>query len=402
MSTFTYTALDKTNAFVKGKIEGKNEKKAVAKLEGEGFMIVNIKEEKVSRFIRLNNLLNNVNRLDLIFFTRHLHTMLESGIGMDQAVKISAEQVTNEKFRQVLNDIHQQVLQGQTLHAALSKHDKYFSHFYINVIKIGEKSGKLDEVLGHLLEQQENDYELITKARNSMLYPIIIIIALLLMVTMMMIFVIPRVTGILSEYDVELPLATKVLIGTNSFFLKFGIILLPVVILAVYLLRRWIKTPKGKRRWDSLLMRLPYLKGILIEFYNARITRSLSALLKSGIAIDQAVKLVADATSNTLYAESLDDGLKFIRRGLPIGEVLAGHPKLYPPITRRMIEVGERTGKLDHMLTRLAIFYERSVTNKLGNLATVIEPVLLLLVGLVVAFVAIAVLTPIWKFSDTI
>ncbi len=402
MSTFLYTGLDTASAYVKGRVEAKNQKKALAQLEGEGFMIVNIKEEKTKRFGKINSIFDSVTRLDKIFFTRHLFTMLESGIALDHAVKITAEQINNQKFKAVLEDIHARLRQGQTFYSALGQHPRFFSNFFINLVKVGEKSGKLEEVLFYLLEQQESDYELLTKSRGAMIYPSIIITALLVMVTFMMVFVVPKVTGVLTQYDVDLPIATKVLIAISKFLISYGIFLIPVIALLAFAFRKWIKTNKGKHVWHSFLLKIPRLNKMIVEFNLARLARSMSALLKSGVSFDEAMELAASVSNNVMFQDSLRVGIPFIQKGVGFSEVLKGYPKLYPPITTRMVEVGERSGKLDHMLSRLATFYEKSVTTSIGNLASVIEPVLLLCIGFAVAFVAIAVLTPIWKFSETI
>ncbi|MFC1687412.1 type II secretion system F family protein [Patescibacteria group bacterium] len=402
MAEFIYNALDKTDSYVNGKIEASNVKKATEKLESEGFLLVNIKLVKHSRYSRLNHMFEGVSRLDKIFFTRHLYTMLESGMAMDQAVKITSEQTTNQKFREILTDIYKRVQKGQSFHSALGQHPKYFSSFFINLIKVGENSGKLDDALSYLLEQQEKDYDLLTQARGAMVYPIIIIAALVGMVTLMMTFVVPQVTSVLIQYEVELPFATKVLIGLSNFLLQWGLALIPVLGILIYVIVRWTKSPKGKKKWDTFLLKIPQLKKILMEFNLARFTRALSSLLKSGVMLNEALDLTAGVSNNSLYQESQRSGIIFIQKGIPLADVLKGYPKLYPSITSRMIEVGERTGKLDHMLTRLAIFYEKSVSATIKNLASIIEPTLLLLIGFTVGFVAIAVLTPIWKFSETI
>ncbi|PIS42610.1 MAG: hypothetical protein COT24_02695 [Candidatus Kerfeldbacteria bacterium CG08_land_8_20_14_0_20_40_16] len=402
MTLFKYTALDSKNSFVKGKIEAKSEKKAIAELEKEGFLIVNINQEKTSRFAKFNNIFKNVTRLDIIFFTRHLYTMMESGIALDQAVKITSEQVTNLKFKEILLDIYQRLQKGQSFYNALSHYDKYFSSFYINLIRVGEMSGKLDEVLSYLLDQLESDYDLKVKARGAMIYPSIIVSALFIMVIFMMVFVVPKISSILKEYDVELPLATRILIGISDFLLNFGLLLIPVIIILVIIFRKLKKTPKGKWRWDSLLLKIPQLNQIIIKFNLARFARSLNALLMSGVSIDVALKLSAEVSSNSHYQKSLKSGVRFIEKGIPLAEVLKGYPTLYPAITLRMIEVGEKSGKLTQMLKKLADFYEKSVAATMTNLASVIEPFLLLFVGLAVAFVAVSVLTPIWKFTETI
>jgi len=402
MSIFTYTALDKSNSYVKGKIDAKNSKKAVAQLEKEGFLIINIKQDKASRWAKINNLVINVTRLDKIFFTRHLYTMLESGIALDQAVKITAEQTSNQKFKEVLMDIYERLRKGQNFHSALAHHPQYFSNFFINLVRVGEKSGKLDEVLYYILEQQERDYEIMTKATGAMIYPSIIVTALIVIVIFMMVFVIPKITSVLTEYEVDLPIATKVLIWLSNFLIHYGFILLPLFVIAVFLFRKWTRKGKGKLKWDSFILGIPRLKKVIIEFNQARLTRSLSAMLKSGVQIDHALELAADVSSNSQYQKSLRSAVNFVQKGIPLAEVLKGYQKLYPPITTRMVEIGEKTGRLDHMLSRLAIFYEKSVTTAIGNLAAVIEPILLLTIGLAVAFVAISVLTPIWKFQETI
>lgn len=402
MAIFTYTGLDKNNNYIKSTLETSSLKKATQVLEKEGVLLVNIKEEKIARSAFFDRIFNNVTRLDKIFFTRHLHTMLESGIALDQAIKIIGEQSTNKQLKEALSDIHRRLQNGESFHQCLQSHPKYFSKFYINIVKVGEKSGKLDEVLEQLLQQQESDYELISRARGAMVYPSVIICALIIMVIFMMIFVIPKVTAVLTEYKVTLPLATRILIGLSNFLIHYGLFLIPVIILIIYLFKRWIKSKKGKWHWDSFLLNLPHFKKIMVEFNLARFSRAMSALMKSGVPIDESLALAADVSSNSHYALSLAAGIQFVRKGIPLAEILKGYPKLYPPITVRMIEVGERTGKLDHMLMRLATFYEKSVLNTISNLASVIEPILLLAIGLAVAFVAVSVLTPIWKFSETV
>lgn len=402
MSTFLYTALDKVNSYTKGKIEANSQKKATAALEKEGFMIVNIKQEKASGWEKFNNIFQRISWQDKIFFTRHLYTMLESGIALDHAIKTCAEQTTNRKLTEILNDIHDRIQKGQPLHSSLAFYRKYFSNFYISLIRVGETSGKLDEVLQHLLEQQERDYDLRTKALGAMTYPAIIVSAMVVMVISMVIFVIPKITSVLTQYEVELPITTKILVGLSDFLVHYGIFLIPVAIFLYWLFKTMIKKPGVKWRWDSMFLGLPRFGRLIKEFNLARFSRAMCALLKSGVPINTAMDLTAGVSSNSHYQKSVRDGIQFIQKGVPLAEVLKGYPKLYPPLTSRMIELGEKTGKLDYMLSRLAIFYEKSVETSITNLSTIIEPLMMIVIGFMVAFVAVSVLTPIWKFSDTI
>lgn len=401
MPIFYYTALDQADAFTKGQIEARHRKAARAKLEGEGFVIVNIKQEKIQRWWN-TNFWQSISALDRIFFTRNLHTLVGAGISLDQAVNITAEQTTNDKLRPILEDIALNLRRGQTFHSVLNRYPNVFGRFFIDLVRVGEISGKLDETLGYLLEEQERDYDLRTKARGAMIYPIIILCALVIMVTFMLAFVIPRVAGVLDQYQVQLPLATRILLALSSFITSYGFYTLPVLVALVYGYVRWHRTVPGRRLVDGWLLKTPIVHRLIKEFNLARFTRSLSSLLKSGQSIDQALELCASTATNVHYQEALRGAIQFVRKGLPLGEVMKGNPKLFPPLTCRMVEVGERTGKLDDMTTRLAVFYEKSVSTSLENLSATIEPILILVVGLIVGFVAVSILTPVWKFSATI
>lgn len=403
MKTFQYTALNAKNVFVKGKHEAKSLKRARAELTGSGLEIITVRYEPGVRLRWYNSTFSTVSRLDKIFFTSHLHTLLESGVALDQALWVTAEQASNPKFKAILLDMLGQIRRGQSLNSALAGYPKYFSNFYINLVRVGETSGNLSDTLFYLLEQQEKDHDILIKARGAMIYPSIIMTALVAMIIVMMVFVIPSVTGLLLQYKVQLPLATRVLIAVSNFITHWGIETAMALILAAVLLHRWVaKHGRGKWYWDGLLLHVPKLRQIIVEFNLARFARAMSSLLKSGIAIDQALNLAASVSDNSHYQKTIQGCVPLVRRGVPLGEIVRGYPLLYPPIASRMIEVGERTGRLDHMLGRLAAFYEKSVTTALGNISAIIEPVLLIGIGLSVGFVAIAILTPIWKFSQTV
>jgi type II secretory pathway component PulF len=301
MPRYHYTAISKKNIFTKDVLDAWSAKKAVQKLEKKGLLVVNIKREEKPRWERFNHLFDRVSRLDKIFLTRHLMTMLESGISLDQALHIASEQANNRRFRLVLQDLYKRVQKGEALHLALSHYPKYFSSFYINLIHVGETSGKLEQTLEYLLEQQERDYELLTKTRSAMMYPSIIIGALCIIVIFMMTFVVPRVTGVLTEYNVTLPLATRILIGLSRFLTTYGLYCIPGLVLLVYLFRRAIHTPRGKWYWDACLLKIPRFRTIFVELNCARLTRSMSAMMKSGIPIDKAVALASEVTSHSHY-----------------------------------------------------------------------------------------------------
>ncbi len=398
---FSYTALDSNNNYIRGTISGKSAKRVLKDLAKQDLIVINIRQENKPWFSKLQTI-TTIRTLDKILFTRHLHTLLESGIVLDQAIKITEDQTNNQRFKQMLHEIHGRVRKGESLSNSLSKYPSFFSPFYINLINVGERSGTLDDVLAHLLEQQERDYELVTKTRGAMIYPGIIIAAAITIVTLMLTFVIPNITAILTEYNVELPLATKILIFISNTLLQYGLIVVALGIVWAYLIKQWFKTPKGKNFWHSFKLKIPVLKEVIKEFNLARFSRAMNALLKSGMSIDESLELAGSICGNVRYQQTIKSSIGLVRKGVPLTEVLKGYPEIYPPITVQMLEVGEKTGKSDHMFNKLANFYEKSVLNTINNLSSIIEPVLLLMIGLGVAFIAVSVLTPIWKFAQTI
>lgn len=401
MPSYAYTALDSKDAFVKGRVQARHQRAATRKLEGEGFTVVSVKREFIETWYN-RPLWQPVSLEDRIFFTRNLQTLVAAGIGLDQAVHISSEQTTNQRFRPILADIAKRLRQGQSFHSTLQRYPNVFSTFFINLVRVGESSGKLDETLEYLLVQQERDYDLRSKARGAMIYPLIILGALLVMVTLMLTFVIPKVASVLNQYKVELPLTTRILLALSNFLVHYGLYLLPIIVVLAFLGRQWSRTKRGRWFLDGLVLRLPIIRRVVIEFNLARFGRSLSSLLKSGIAINQALALSTTVTGNIRYQTAIERGIPLIEKGLPLHEVLVAQPQLYPPLVTRMVEVGERSGKLEEMTDRIAHFYEKSVTGLLENLSSTLEPLLLILVGAAVGFIAVSVLTPVWRFSATI
>ncbi|MFH0820113.1 MAG: type II secretion system F family protein [bacterium] len=402
MPIYTFSALKEDNSYIKGKVKARSQKKAIKILEKEKLLTVNIKKEK--KFVWDKVLaFSTVSRIDKINFTRHLEAYLEAGVNLGEAVKIAAEQTTNKKLQGILDDIHKKIMGGQSLNGALSQHSKYFSKYFIRLIRVGEESGSLDKILRQLLEQQEKEYELIGTVRRSLTYPIIIILAAIAVVVFMMTFVIPTVAKVLIDYGGKLPLATKILITVSNFLVNFGLLMALLIIVIVVFLRIIIKrTPWGKWYFESFLFSVPILKRIIIEYNIAHFTTSMSAPLMSGIPIDKALELAAESYPNSHYRKTIKESIIFIHRGVSLSEVLRAHPKLYPPNVIRIIEIGERTGRIDNMFSHLANFYQKSVTNTLSNLSTVIEPFLLIAIGLTVCFIAVSILTPIWSFAETV
>ncbi len=401
MPNFSYTALTATNAYRRGMLVARRLKQAHRDLERQKLTVITLQREQRETWFN-RDLGQSVSLQEKIMITRHLQTMLAAGIALDQALKTLAEQTNNRRVRMVLSDVERRTKGGQPFHQSLRQHPKYFSTLYVNLIRVGEASGKLDQTLSYLLVQQENDYRLRTKIFNASLYPAIILTALIAMVTLMLVFVIPQIESVLGSYNVELPIQTKILLWLSRGLTNFWYIIAPALIFLVLGIRWIFRTARGKRAWDGFIIKLPLVRQLIQEVNQAIITRTLTATLKSGLSLDQALELTRSVTGHTDYRASLERGIRLVRRGVPFNEILRGSPNLYPPLTTRMVEVGEKSGQLDQMLEKLAEFYETSVETKLNNLSSIIEPLLILTVGLIAGYIAISVMTPIWSFSKTV
>lgn len=402
MGRYYYTALNiYDNSYTKGTIAAPWQRAAILKLEQSNFLVINIKKHK-NKYLKNFYLFSPISRLDKIYFTRHLYSFVKAGISLNESIKIAADQSNNKKLKKILLDVHSKIIEGESLYASLNYHKKYFSNYFINLIKLGEESGVLEESLEHLLEQQEKEFELLTKVKSALIYPSIIIIAAISVVIFMMVYIVPVITSVFLKEGASLPLPTRILINASSFLVYYGYTIL-LLILGLFLIIKWaFKTKNGKWIFEAILFKTPIIKNYLIEFNLARFSRSLSALLSSGFAIDKSLKLVEATSGNEHYKVSINKCVELVRRGVPVTEVLENYPDLYPISMVRIIKIGEKTGRTDKMVLHLAKFYEKSIFNMLNNISSVIEPFLILFIGLVVGYIAVSVLLPIWSYVETV
>ena len=401
MAIYKYAAVNGGNQLSKGFIKARTNSQAVQQIKDKGMFLLNLEKEP-TRIIHKLQTYSTVSRLEKIQVTRFLYTFLSSGLSLSKALEIAKEQTGNYRLQDILEKVREDIQGGQSLSKSLETYRRFFGPYYINLIKVGEGSGTLEDTLKHLLEQQERDYELISNVRGAMFYPVIVILAAIAAVTFLMIFVIPTIADVLTDYGSELPIQTKILVATSNFFVEYILFLLPAFVLAIYSFRLLIKTKLGQWYFEAILLKTPLLKKMVVEYNNARIMRALWAPLKSGLNFNKALELAAQTCNNAHYRQSIEKSAELIHRGVPLSEVLRGYKELYPASVYGMIQVGESTGRIDDMLKRLSEFYEQSVNHTFKNISSVIEPILLIFIGLIVGFIVVSVLTPIWKFSETI
>lgn len=343
------------------------------------------------------NLFHRIKPSEKIFFTQQLEIMVRTGFSLAQGLRTLAKQIENKRFKEITLNLSQQIEQGSTFAKSLNLYPAVFSEIYRSMIAAGESSGKLDEALKRLVIQMKKMYELKSKVKGAMIYPGIVLSAMLLIGTFMFIFVMPKIIDIYREADAKLPLPTRVVIAFTDFITQYGIFALIGLVVLLFVLFRFIKTKKGRRIYHQILLKLPIAKGIISKINIASFSRNLSSLLKTDIPIVETFLIVSRTQSNVLYQEQLEKAAYELKTGVAVTKILEKNPKLFPPVVTQIISVGEQTGTLDTTSEELAIFYEEELAQTFANLATIIEPVLMLILGLGVGVLAVAVVMPIYS-----
>jgi len=401
---FKYTARSTTGETAHGQMEAESEIELKNMLAEQNLSLEDI-ETVTAPVIRQQikpGLFQKISIVDKIFFAQNLQVMIRAGLPMAAALKTLIDQTENKLLKKILNDINDHVVRGITLSDALARHPKVFSELFVNMIRAGEKSGKLEEVLGQVTVQLRKNHALIAKVRGALTYPIIVIIAMIGIGIGMIVFVIPKITDIFSEVNATLPLPTRILIGLSNFIINNGLLVTLGVIILIWLFMRFIKSKRGRHLWHRLLLKLPVLNSILKKINLASFCRTFSSLIKTDIPIVQAFKITASTINNVIYREAIDNMGDQVRQGVQIASILPQYPMLFPPLVVQMITVGENTGSLDKLLEELAGFYEEEVDQTMSTLSTIIEPLLMIILGIGVGSMAVAIILPLYSLTQSI
>lgn len=337
-----------------------------------------------------------------IFFTQNLGVMLRGGFSISRAMGTLALQTNHKYFRRVILELKSDLESGNNLAQSLKKHPRVFPDLFINMISAGEVSGKLDDVLKALTVQMKKDHQLISKVKGAMTYPIVVIIAMIGAGIAMVTFVVPKLADIFSQNGAKLPLPTRVLIGISDLFRLHWLILIICVAGAIVAGVSFGRSKVGQRWIDTLILHAPIAGPIVKKINLARFTRSLSSMLATDIPIIQTFQVIGRTLTSLQYRQSIEESAQALRGGLSIAKVLEKYPKLYPPLVQQMVSVGEESGTLDEVSGELATFYEEEVDQIMSNLSTIIEPVLLLMLGGAVAGMAVAIMLPIYSLTDQV
>jgi len=337
-----------------------------------------------------------------IFLTQHLFLMLKGGFLISEALETLKEEVKSKSLKRALEDISKRILAGESLNKSLARHPKIFDQFYQNIVKIGEESGSLENNLNYLTSQIRSEYETKKRIKGAMIYPLIVIILALIIALVVTIFILPKIINIFTIMEIKLPLVTMILIKSVSFLQKNWIFIIAGIMLIIFLFKILRKLRIFRYYSDKLIISLPIVGVILKNLTLSRLSHSLYTLLKSGLPILESLELISQALPNEVFKKNLVAVKLEVERGGKISQGLKNFPETFPLIFSQMISVGEKSGALEDSCLYLSKFYQREVDSSLGSLSTVLEPILLILVGIFVAFIALAIITPIYRFSGAL
>ncbi len=398
---FLYQARNKAGDFKKGTVTAASQSKAEQLLTDNGLIIISLKEQKVSWLDGLQNFSNRVGYKDLVLFSRQFSTLVGARVPIVQSLRILESQVSNKGLVNVTKSLVQSVESGDSLSSALARHPRIFGNIYVSLVRSGEASGKVSESLSYLADQLEKDYDLRSRVKSAMTYPTFVLSALVLVGILMFKFVLPNLVAVLKEQNAELPFVSKILIQFTDFFQVFWwVVILALVGLAVAA-RYYAHTRAGRYAWDKLKMNLPVIGQILEKIYLARFARNLATLVAGGIPIIQALRIISEIINNVIYRDILLDVAMQVTNGKSVGESLAKY-KQFPPLVTQMVKVGEQTAQLDTILLKLATFYEKEVDAKVGMLSSLLEPIIMLILGLGVGILVAGVLLPIYNLASAV
>ncbi|MFQ5540906.1 MAG: type II secretion system F family protein [Candidatus Paceibacteria bacterium] len=398
---FKYQALDQSGAAQDGTIDAVSRDVAIASLQRRGLSITSIEEvEKEGQGFNIT-LFESVSTKDVVLLSRQIATLFEAQVSALRVFRLLASEAEKPLMQRVLTEVADDLQAGSPISKALGKHPKVFSAFYVNMVKSGEESGKLDQTFLYLADYLDRTYEIVSKARNALIYPAFVISTFVIVMILMMTMVIPRISAILIDSGQDIPFYTKVVIALSDFFVSYGVFLLILVVVGGFFLTRYALTDAGKAQFDRLQLATPYVGNLYKKLYLSRIADNLATMLTSGISVVQATEITATVVGNDLYADILTDVSGAVKGGGSMSAALAEYPEV-PGIMVAMIRVGEETGELGSILKTLARFYQREVSNAVDTLVDLIEPFMIVVLGLGVGILLASVLIPIYNISSAI
>jgi len=403
MPRYFYIARSLRGEREEGILEAKNESELARTLRKEGLILVSAKKEELKRAKRIEiPFFRKVSLVEKMMFTRNLKVMISAGISLPRALETLAVQAKSKKFREALLNIKEEIIKGKSFSEGLSKYPDIFPEIFTSMVKVGEEGGRVEEVLEILTRQMEREHELKSKIKGAMMYPAVIIMAMLGIGALMLMMVVPKISATFKELDIPLPAMTQFVIWLGETLATRWYLVILAIFSFPFLFWQIKKTKTGKRIFDLLTLKIPIISPIIKQTNSAYTARTLSSLIVSGVPIARSLEVLSGALENVFYKRAMEVAAEEVRKGAKLSDILQNYQTIYPLLVIQMIAVGEETGQTSEILEKLADFFEEEVTNATKNLATVIEPLIMLLIGGAVGFFAISMIQPMYAMLGAI
>ncbi len=406
MPMYAYKGMTAAGKSVSATAESENPRALKASLRREGIFLTELKEtrqhknnEPQTALTRWAKLRERVSTQELATATRQLSTLIGAGIPLVDALIALIDQVDNPVFKSIWSDVKQRVNEGTNFADALSMHPRVFSGLYVNMIRAGESSGAFEVVLNRLADFTESQAELRSKLMGTMMYPVIMMFMAMVVVTILFVFVIPKIAKIFESQKVSLPTPTRLLIGLSSIMRNYGVLLIALLIGGAIFFRRWMQSEKGKPKWDKFVLKIPFFGELVRMIAVTRLTRTLSTLLGSGVPLLTAFDIVKNVVQNDVLSKVIENARESVKEGESIAAPLKRSGQ-FPPIMTHMIAIGEKSGELESMLAQVAKSYEVQVNARLQAATSILEPIMIVVMGVVVAFIVFSILMPMMQISS--
>lgn len=405
---FQYKATAEDGSVKEGEAQADSKSALYDDLREKGLVLLTAVEEKDkgSFYMRISHriekITGRIKEKDKIMFARNLGAMVKAGLPISRALGVMERQTKNPKFKALMGDLENEIRSGNSFHGAMKKHDNVFSSLFIAMTEAGEESGNLAETLKDVSDHMERGYKLKKKVKGALMYPAVIIAAMIIIAILMLIYVVPTLTKTFIDLNVELPASTRFIIATSNFFSSHSLLALGIIAAAIGGTIWALRTPRGKHIGESIVLSLPVVGNLVRESNAAQTMSTLSSLLAAGVDVVESIEITSHVVQNTHFKKVLDSMHQRIQKGVTMSEIFGEHEKLYPPFVAEMVMVGEETGDLSGLLNEVAIFYQEDVRQKTQDMSTIIEPVLMVVVGAAVGFFAVSMITPMYSLTSTI
>lgn len=399
---YTYKALNQTGETKEGSIDAVNIDVAIATLQKKGLIISAIKpvEEKKSGLDLQISFLNRISNKDVVILSRQMATLFDAQVSALRIFRLIGSQVENPLLAKKLLDIADNLQGGSSISMSLQRHGDVFSDFYVNMVKAGEESGKLDETFNYLADYLDRTYEVTSKAKNALVYPAFVIATFVGVMVLMLTVIIPKIALMIKDSGQEIPIYTKIVLGMSDFFVSYGIYMGILVVILGFFGWKYTQTKEGSRAFGEFKLKVPYLGSLYRKLYLSRIADNMNTMIISGIPMLRALEITASVVDNDIYREVITKTLEDVKAGVSLSNAFGKYNEQIPGIMIQMIKVGEETGKLGDILKTLAKFYQREVTNAVDTLVGLIEPVMIVSLGVGVGILLASVLMPIYNIAS--